>query len=141
MKMSAGTLLYQKTNEGLKVLIVHPSGDYNKNAPWSIPKGEVENGDSEVGTAVRETLEEVGIGISETQLTYLGEEVYDSRKKKVMCYVGQVPTGTLASSPSWEIDEAKWVTPDEAIKMLHKNQRGFAARIKEMFENVDCRPT
>ena len=39
MKQSAGTLLYRQGPEGLEVLIVHPSGAYNRKAPWSIPKG------------------------------------------------------------------------------------------------------
>ena len=40
MRQSAGTLLYREGPEGLEVLLVHPSGAYNRRAPWSIPKGE-----------------------------------------------------------------------------------------------------
>jgi predicted NUDIX family NTP pyrophosphohydrolase len=40
MKQSAGLLLYRMTPMGLAVLVVHPSGTYNKNAAWSLPKGE-----------------------------------------------------------------------------------------------------
>jgi len=40
MKQSAGTLLYRQGPDGLEVLLIHPSGNYNRKAPWSIPKGE-----------------------------------------------------------------------------------------------------
>ena len=39
MKQSAGTLLYRCSAAGLEVLLVHPSGNYNRHKPWSIPKG------------------------------------------------------------------------------------------------------
>jgi hypothetical protein len=39
MKKSAGTLLYRRGPNGLEVLIVHPSGNYNAKAPWTLPKG------------------------------------------------------------------------------------------------------
>jgi len=38
MKESAGTLLYRHTPDGLEVLLVHPSGNYNRGKPWGIPK-------------------------------------------------------------------------------------------------------
>ena len=37
MKQSAGTLLYRVGPCGTEVLLVHPSGAYNRKAPWSIP--------------------------------------------------------------------------------------------------------
>ena len=40
MRQSAGILLYREGPQGLEVLLVHPSGAYNRRAPWSIPKGE-----------------------------------------------------------------------------------------------------
>ncbi|HEY6549113.1 MAG TPA: NUDIX domain-containing protein, partial [Vicinamibacteria bacterium] len=60
MKQSAGTLLYRQGPAGLEVLIVHPSGGYNKNAPWSLPKGHPDDGEALEAAARRETLEETG---------------------------------------------------------------------------------
>src|SRR5262245_39759061 len=34
MKQSSGTLLYRRAERGLEVLLVHPSGNYNRRAPW-----------------------------------------------------------------------------------------------------------
>ena len=44
MKESSGTLLYRHGPGGLEVLLVHPSGNYNRKAPWGIPKGELDDG-------------------------------------------------------------------------------------------------
>ncbi len=130
MKKAAGTLLYQKTSEGLKVLIVHPSGSYNKNAPWSIPKGEIEGDEHPLQTAVRETAEEVGLDIPEDSLVYLGSVEYKSRTKEVLCYMAEVPAGTWAGVNSWEIDQAKWVFPGEALVLLKDELRQFVINLQ-----------
>ena len=56
MKTSAGlVIIFDK-----KILLVHPT-----NAPWfgsySIPKGEIKEGESLLDTAIRETKEEIGV--------------------------------------------------------------------------------
>ena len=55
MKQTAGTLLYRKVDGVLEVLLVHPAGNYNKKAPWSIPKGLPEESESLEQAARRET--------------------------------------------------------------------------------------
>ena len=45
MKETAGTLLYRQGGGELEVLLVHPSGNYNRKAPWGIPKGELDPGE------------------------------------------------------------------------------------------------
>src|SRR5262249_60726742 len=62
VKQSAGTLLYRETTGELEVLLVHPSGAYNRKSPWSIPKGEPGEDAELEATARRETLEEKGVG-------------------------------------------------------------------------------
>ena len=61
MKHSAGTLLYRRAGDSLEVLLVHPSGNYNRHKPWSIPKGLPDEGESLEVAARRETLEEAGV--------------------------------------------------------------------------------
>ena len=57
MKQSSGTLLYRFDDRGqLEVLLVHPSGGYNRRAPWGIPKGLPDEGESLEEAARRETL-------------------------------------------------------------------------------------
>src|SRR5207248_1961972 len=77
VKQSSGTLLYREGPQGLEVLLVHPSGAYNRHAPWGIPKGVpgATDEDSLEATARRETLEETGIQVT-GPLVPLGDMVY-----------------------------------------------------------------
>ena len=59
MKQAGGTLLYRQTKDGLEVLLVHPSGNYNRKAPWSIPKGEADDGEEIEATARRAGFDSV----------------------------------------------------------------------------------
>jgi predicted NUDIX family NTP pyrophosphohydrolase len=63
-KESAGLLLYRKTNEGLEFLLVHPGGPFWKNkdaGAWTIPKGEIQQGEEPLTAAIREFEEELGM--------------------------------------------------------------------------------
>src|SRR5579872_3278286 len=58
MQQSAGTLLYRGPRDALEVLLIHPSGAYNRKAPWGIPKGMPDPGEPLEAAARRETREE-----------------------------------------------------------------------------------
>src|SRR5205823_9030298 len=102
MKQSAGTLLYRQGPQGLEVLLVHPSGNYNRRAPWSIPKGVIDDADSELETtARRETREETGVEAG--LLVSLGHIDYTRSRKRIHCFAG--PLGDAEPRvASWEID-------------------------------------
>jgi hypothetical protein len=38
-KLSSGTVLWRVVEGAIEVLLVHPAGNYNRRAPWGIPKG------------------------------------------------------------------------------------------------------
>jgi predicted NUDIX family NTP pyrophosphohydrolase len=62
-KASAGVLMYRRRASGLEVFLVHPGGPFwaRKDAgAWSIPKGEIEPGESPIEAARREFAEETG---------------------------------------------------------------------------------
>ncbi|HSS69605.1 MAG TPA: NUDIX domain-containing protein, partial [Casimicrobiaceae bacterium] len=66
-RISAGILLYRFRNGTLEVFLIHPGGPYwhGKDAgAWSIPKGELEEGDDELAAAQREFEEETGSRVS-----------------------------------------------------------------------------
>lgn len=127
-KQSAGTLLYRHGIDGLEVLIVHPSGPYNRRAPWSIPKGVPNDGETDLErTARRETLEEVGIMPDE--LVSLGFIEYKKSRKDVYCFAGPAPVDAAPRPTSWEIDQARFVPLDEARRLLHPDQAPFLDRL------------
>jgi len=62
-RVSAGILVYRRAKSALEVLLVHPGGPFWKNkddGAWTIPKGEVAEGEEPLATACREFTEEIG---------------------------------------------------------------------------------
>lgn len=73
-KQSAGILVFRKTGSKVEVLLVHPGGPFwSKKDTWSIPKGELEEGEDRLAAAKREFAEEVGFEVPDGELTDLGE--------------------------------------------------------------------
>ena len=130
MKTSAGTLLYREGPSGLEVLIVHPSGNYNAKAPWSLPKGEPDAGEALEAAARRETLEETGV-IAPSELTAIGFIDLPS-KKRVFAFAGEAPTDCAPKLASWEIDRAEFVPLDKARRILHPKLVEFIGRLEEL---------
>jgi len=67
MASSAGILMYRRSGPKLEVLLVHPGGPFWRNkdeGAWSIPKGEMDDGEDATIAARREFLEETDIAIS-----------------------------------------------------------------------------
>jgi predicted NUDIX family NTP pyrophosphohydrolase len=132
--LSAGTLLYRRTDAAehddggaWEVLIVHPSGAYNRRAPWSIPKGLPEPGESPEETARRETSEETGVVAG--ALTELGRVRYRKSRKEIVAFAGAAPDDASPRCASWEIDRCEFVTLDRARELLHPDQAPFIDRL------------
>jgi predicted NUDIX family NTP pyrophosphohydrolase len=131
MKRAAGTLLYRDGPEGLEVLIVHSSGNYNRGKPWSIPKGEPDAADADLeATARRETLEETGVEAA-GPLVPLGKMKYSKSAKEIHAFAGPAPPDATPRCASWEIDQARFVPLDEARRLLHPEQVVFLERLEE----------
>jgi predicted NUDIX family NTP pyrophosphohydrolase len=65
-KESAGLLLYRRAADGPEVLLVHPGGPFwarKDEHAWSIPKGELDDGEEPLTAARREFAEETGLTI------------------------------------------------------------------------------
>ena len=93
MTESAGTLLYRRNGGQLEVLIVHPSGRYNRGAPWSIPKGKAEPGEDFETAARRETREETGVTAG--RLHSIGSVDLARSHGEICLIVGNHPGETL----------------------------------------------
>jgi predicted NUDIX family NTP pyrophosphohydrolase len=124
LKESAGTLLYRRTDDGgVEVLLVHPSGNYNRRAPWGIPKGLPDEGEDLEAAARRETVEETGIAPAE--LFFLGHADYTKSRKRIHCYAGPAPANASPCCASWEVDKAEFVDILRAAELIHPDQAVF----------------
>ncbi len=134
VKQSSGTLLYRHCDGRLEVLLVHPSGNYNRGTPWSIPKGIPDPGEDLEAAARRETLEETGVIAGE--LTALGSIRYVKSGKQIHCFAGAAPATASPTCASWEVDRAEFLSLEEARKCLHPDQSPFLDRLEQLLAGI-----
>lgn len=119
--------MYRRGESGLEVLLVHPSGNYNRRAPWSIPKGLPDPGEELEDTARRETLEETGVSCG--ALTALEHIDYTRSRKRIFAFAGEAGSDAEPRCASWEVDRAEFVSIDRARQLIHPDQRPFLDRL------------
>jgi 8-oxo-dGTP diphosphatase len=86
---------------------------------WSLPKGKLDPGESFEAGAVREVLEETGVRariVAELDSTRYPDR--KGRDKLVRWYRMALDGEPAGFSPNAEVDELRWVTPDEARALL-----------------------
>lgn len=128
-KLSSGTLLYRSVNGELEVLLVHPAGNYNRRAPWGIPKGAPDPEEELEATARRETLEETGLAV-DGALVHLGFVDYTRSKKRVHAYAGPAPEGATPRCASWEVDKVEFIEITRARRIIHPDQAALLDRLQ-----------
>jgi predicted NUDIX family NTP pyrophosphohydrolase len=126
--VSAGVLLYRRGSDEIEVLLVHPSGNYNRRAPWSIPKGIPDEGEALEDAARRETLEETGIAVAGA-LSPLGSIDYTRSRKTVVAWSGPASDTDAPTCASWEVDRAEFVPLSRAREIIQPDQRPFLDRL------------
>ena len=102
------------TDDQGRIAVVHrPRYD-----DWSLPKGKLEPGESWEDAAVREVREETGLR-AELGDELPSDEYTDNkgRPKKVRWWRMR-PVEDLGFTPDDEVDELRWVTPEEAAELL-----------------------
>jgi len=125
-------LLFRYKKRQLEVLLVHASGNYNKKAAWSIPKGLPEKDENLEEAARRETWEETGVTAGE--LSSLGYVDYTKSRKRVHCFCGPSPEDAHPSCTSWEVDRAEFLTIEDAKRLIHPDQSPLLRRLEEFLE-------
>ncbi|HYM53283.1 MAG TPA: NUDIX hydrolase [Candidatus Dormibacteraeota bacterium] len=87
---------------------------------WSLPKGKLTPGETEIDGAIREVLEETGfhvrLGRSLGETRYLKEQDRIVRKKVVRWWAMEATSGAFV--PTREVDELHWVGFGEARDLL-----------------------
>jgi len=134
MKQAAGLLLYRGKADALEVLLVHPSGNYNRRAPWSIPKGLPDEGEALLDAALRETREEAGVSADahRNSIVSLGHIDYTRSRKRVHAFALEAPADAAPHPASWEIDRVEFFPLEEAQRLIHADQLPFLDRLKEL---------
>ncbi len=129
-KESSGTVLYRGSDLGLEILLVHPAGNYNRRAPWGIPKGQPDPGEELEAAARRETLEETGIVCG--ALVAVGFVDYTRSKKRVHGFAGPAPEGQPGRCASWEVDKVEFIELSRARRIIHPDQVAFIDRLERL---------
>lgn len=114
--VSAGLLLFRRTHGALEVFLAHPGGPFWKNrdaGAWTIPKGEVDEGEEPLATARRELEEETGL-TPEGPFIELGT-VRQKAGKTVHAWAceGDADPETVQSNvmrTEWPRGSGKWLT-------------------------------
>lgn len=127
-KLSSGTLLYRYVGETIEVLLVHPAGNYNRRAPWGIPKGAPDPDETMEDTARRETREETGLDYT-APLVDLGYVDYTRSKKRVHGFAGRAPDGASPRCASWEVDKVEFIEITRARRIIHPDQAALLDRL------------
>jgi 8-oxo-dGTP pyrophosphatase MutT (NUDIX family) len=143
-QVSAGGVAFRARPSGPQVVIV-AAGDEVR---WQIPKGLVDAGESPEAAALREVREEAGI---ETELLapietidywYLSEQSGERVRyhKFVHFFLLRYRRGNVRHH-DLEVQEARWVTVEEAIKMLaFKGEREVMRKAGGLIESFCQQP-
>ncbi|RUQ15315.1 NUDIX hydrolase, partial [Micrococcus sp. HSID17245] len=116
--LAAGMLPWRRVPGGLEVMVIHrPRYD-----DWSWPKGKLDPGETLPECAVRELREEVGLelrpGIPLCVTAYEVPGKRGARQSKEVWYWAAEVDGQRALPDGDEVDEVRWIGPDEARRLL-----------------------
>ena len=147
-KTSAGLLLFRETSGNLEVLLVHPGGPFwskKDEGAWSIPKGELDEGEDPLKAARRELEEETGASApgeaiplgslkqsgGKTVHAWAVRGDFDPTLLRSNTFLLEWPpkSGRMQEFP--EVDRAGWFAMDVAKRKILKGQTGFLERLQE----------
>lgn len=139
VKRSSALLVYKRVPDGLQVFLVHPGGPFwarKDFGAWSIPKGEIEEGEDGLAAARREFREEVGQEVAGpcSALSIALTPVKQKGGKVVQAWAveGEVDAAALKSNEvemEWpprsgrtarfpEVDRGAWFAIAEALRRI-----------------------
>ena len=115
--------------EGRILLLRRSRSDVRRPLQWDVPGGHTDNDEYADEAAARETQEETGISINprELQLAYTDHAMVEPTLNVIWLFYITQAHG-IEVTLSHEHDEARWVSLDEAIKLIEYDRQ------KKMFE-------
>lgn len=152
MKISAGILLFKRSEEHPFYFLVHPGGPFWKNkdsGAWSIPKGEAAKDESLLDRAKTEFLEETGKVVNGNFIELM--PITQKAGKKVFAWALEqdLETSGLSSNMitiSWppksgktiqipEVDRWEWFSSEEAKQKINPAQAGFIVQLEKILSS------
>ncbi len=110
---AAGGIIWKLEGKEKKLAVVHR----HKHKDWSLPKGKVDPGESWKKAALREVLEETGCVGKIKKFAGSISYTLDGIPKVVMFWHMDIKSSE-PETMNGEIDEVRWLSVDEAIKIL-----------------------
>lgn len=111
---------------------------------WTFPKGHIEEGETPKDAALREVFEETGVRcrIIDEKEFFINSYTFKKQKneifKTVYWYLMEPVDETGKIENPKEIKETRWVSADEAIKMLnYESDKKMVNILKERFFKKD----
>lgn len=137
-EFSAGGIVCKKEDNQVLWLVRRPKGgnDYRGNLGWSFPKGLIDKGETIGQAALREVAEEGGIKakiikkLPTLKIFFTDED--GQQVMKFITYFVMERLEDLKEGFGWETKEVKWVSKDEALKLLiYKNEQELLKQAME----------
>ena len=125
---SCGCIVINEKNE---VLLIHHNSGH-----WDFPKGHVEDGETEVETAIREVKEETGIDVKVNE-KFRYTIVYSPKENIIKEVVFFLATNISNNkNPQLEeVSEVQWVEYNEALKIItYDDTRELLIKLKKDLE-------
>jgi predicted NUDIX family NTP pyrophosphohydrolase len=144
---SAGILLFRQRVGAIEVLLIKPGGPFWKNkeaGAWMIPKGMVERGEAPAEAALREFEEETGTRLTAVPFPLATVKQAGGKMVEAFAVEGDLDPAAIRSidfEMEWpphsgklerfpEAEEARWMSFDEARKMMLPSQLPLLAALE-----------
>ena len=119
MKTIVAQVYVKKDN---KILMVQENKEGIK-GKWNMPAGKLEDGESIIEAAIRETKEETNLNVSIKGLIAIQETVSSLGQLVILYFLGEYVSGTIKYDKK-EISDVKWMSEKEILSLDKKQIRG-----------------
>jgi predicted NUDIX family NTP pyrophosphohydrolase len=150
-KQSAGIVAYRMRSKAPEFFLVHPGGPFwakKDDGAWSIPKGELVEGEEKLQAARREFSEETGLALEGTFAelapvkqpggklvhSWAIEQELDASSIKSNLFTLEWPPRSGRRQEFPEVDRAAWFAWPPALRKVLKGQRPILIQVLRRLE-------